>query len=156
YFSEESNLESGNVYLDGEKLEELGDGYGEFGTIQIEEGMKLHVGQSSDDEEEVVYDCVELTEGTTLYVFDDLNLPTEYDVQDLINGLYNSAYRLSMNGIQDYIDEFNNYFYPDSPAYKDQRSAYLSAVESDYDENVNYISYDVTIDEIKRTGAEKF
>src|SRR5699024_6777482 len=139
-----------------EKIGELEEGYGEFGPIQIEEGMKLHVGQSFDDEEDIVYNSVELTEGTSFYVFNDLNLPTERDVHELINNLYNTAYRLSMNSVQDYIDEFNKYFYPDSPAYKDQRSAYLSAVESDYDENVNYINYDVTIDEIKRTGAEKF
>lgn len=156
YFSVESNLESGNVYIDGEKIGQLEDGYGEFGPIQIQDDMKLHVGQSFEDED-VVYDPLELTEETTYYEFDDLDLATEYDVQELINGLYNSAYSLTSNDSQENIKAFNSYFDPEGPAYEDQRSAYLSAIESDRNnEDLSYVSYETTIDEIKRTGAEKF
>src|SRR5699024_11199807 len=86
-----------------------------------------------------------------------LDLATEYDVQELINGLYNSAYSLTSNDSQENIKAFNNYFDPEGPAYDDQRSTYLSAIEADRNnEDLSYDSYETTIDEIKRTGAEKF
>src|SRR5699024_2779183 len=124
--------------------------------IQIQDDMQLHVGQSFDDED-VVYDPVELTEETTYYAFDDLDLANEYDVEELINGLYNSAYSLTSNDSQENIKAFNRYFDPEGPAYDDQRSTYLSAIESvRKNEDLSYVSYETTIDEIKRTGAETY
>src|SRR5690625_4147887 len=156
YFSVESNLESGNVYIDGEKIGQLEDGYGEFGPIQIQDDMKLHVGQTFDDED-IIYDPVELTEETSYYEFYDLDLVTEYEAGELINGLYNAAYSLTSYDSQENKKAFNNYFDPEGPAYDDQRSTYLSAIEADRNnEDLSYVSYETTIDEIKRTGAEKF
>ncbi|SHE86834.1 Uncharacterized membrane protein YvbJ [Atopostipes suicloacalis DSM 15692] len=156
YFSVQSNLESGNVYIDGEKIGQLEDGYGEFGPIQIQDDMKLHVGQTFDDED-IIYDPVELTEETSYYEFYDLDLVTEYEAGELINGLYNAAYSLTSYDSQENEKAFNNYFDPEGPAYDDQRSTYLSAIEADRNnEDLSYVSYETTIDEIKRTGAEKF
>src|SRR5699024_8436748 len=112
YFSVQSNLESGNVYIDGEKIGQLEDGYAEFGPIQIQDDMKLHVGQTFDDED-IIYDPVELTEETSYYEFHDLDLVTEYEAGELINGLYNAAYSLTSYDSQENKKAFNNYFDPE-------------------------------------------
>src|SRR5699024_4477676 len=118
--------------------------------------MKLHMGQTVEDDD-IIYDHVELTVETSYYEFYDLDLVTEYEAGELINGLYNAAYSLTSYDSQENKKAFNNYFDPEGPAYDDQRSTYLSAIEADRNnDSLSYVSYETTIDEIKRTGAEKF
>lgn len=153
HFSVASDLENATVYVNDESIGTLENGRGEFGPIPVEEGQKIHVGQTF-GEEEVVSDPIELTKDEIYYEFNDLVVGDDYDTQQLLNNMYRQAYTLSSNYSEDNVSEFNAYFHPDGPAYENQRTSFISFGESTYNnEDVNSVRYNVTELDVERVGA---
>lgn len=156
HFTVSSDLEAATVYIDGEDIGQLIDGRGEFGPIQLEEGMELHVAQTLGDDE-VVSDPIPLTEDSSHYEFKDLVIGSGYDVQILLNDVYRQASYLTNTYNDKNVKDFNTYFQPESPAYEDQRTSFLSFAEAtDNNEDVIRVNYRVTDYEVERAGKNSF
>lgn len=155
YFSVSSDLETATVYIDGESVGELEDGTGEFGPVQVEDGMEVHVAQSFDDGE-IASEPEELVEGSSVYYeFYDLAKNTEEDASNIILGMYREANRLSSNYGDE--DDFNDYFHPEGPANEELRTSILSDIESASNhDDITSLDFDAEIDEVERVGVNTF
>ena len=153
YFGVYSDLESGEVFVDGESIGQLEDGYGEFGPVQINEGMELTVGQTFADGEEFMSEPIALTADEYYYDFYDLVLATEDDGFDLLNAMYSTREDLDDSYDGDVVSDFNDYFYPDSSAFTGQRETLLANAEANSNnDEIQNTYYDITEFEAERVG----
>lgn len=156
YFTVSSDLEAATVYLDGESIGQLEDGRGEFGPVQFEEGVELHIEQDFGDDE-IVSNSIPLTEDNSYYEFYDLVTGDEYDVRTLLNQVYHQAFYLTNTYDDRNVENFNTYFHPEGPAHKDQRTSFLTFAEATANnEDIQSVNYNVTDYEIKRAGKNSF
>lgn len=154
-FEVSSELENATVFVDDQEVGELENGRGNFGPIQLEEGMQLHIAQTL-GEDEIVSDKVELTEEQTYYEFNDLVLGSESAATGALGSLYRTASQLGRN-YDDYADDFNALFHSDGPASDSYRTELLSLGKTAYNnDEVSFIDFDLTYDEVERTGANTF
>lgn len=150
-----SELEHATVYIDDKEIGELENGSGYFGPIQVEEGMQLHIAQTL-GEDEIVSEKVDLTEDQSTYEFYDLVLGSESTATATLGNLYQTTSQLGRN-YDSYTDDLNAYFHPDGPAYGSYRTELLALGKMAYDnDEVSYIDFDVTYNEVERTGANTF
>lgn len=156
YFSVSSDLESATVFLNDESIGQLENGHGEFGPVQFQEDMELHVGQSF-GEEEIVSEKVPLVEGNSYYEFHDLVMAKSDDVNDLLYDLYNTATKLSRNYKPEDVKDYNAYFHPDGTANEEYGKELLAQLATaSNNEEINNISYRWEIGEVERVGVNAF
>lgn len=155
-FSVSSDLESATVFLNDESIGQLEDGSGEFGPIQFEEGMQLHVGQKFEDEE-IVSEKVTLDENKTHYEFNDLVLVKSSDVNELLRRFYGEADGLSTRYDSDNVEDYNVYFHPEGTAQDEYGKELLSEMETaSNNEDISRVWHEWDIIELERVGATSF
>lgn len=155
-FSVSSDLESATVFLNDESIGQLEDGSGEFGPIQFEEGMQLHVGQKFEDEE-IVSEKVTLDENKTHYEFNDLVLVKSSDVNELLRRFYGEADGLSTIYDSDNVEDYNAYFHPEGTAQDEYGKELLSEMETaSNNEDISRVWHEWDIIELERVGATSF
>lgn len=156
YINVRSDLEEGTVYVDGKSIGELEGGYGEFGPIQIQEGMEIHVAQTF-GEEKIISDPIALTEDEKYYEFFDLVLATSSDVSSLLNRVYSDASSLSVHYDSANVENMNSYFHPDGPAFEGYRTELLSEMKAaSNNEDISNVRFDLKVNEVKRVGVNSF
>lgn len=152
YFSVRSDLDKADVYVNDKVIGQLADGYGEFGPFPIDTGMTIHVSQTF-GAEEVSSETLKLTKDNSYYEFDNVVIGSANEAERLLSNSYAKASQLTRH-YASYADEYTKFYHPEGPAYENQRLSFLSYGESmEADEDVNRVNYDVTINEVERTGS---
>lgn len=155
-FRVESDLPDATVYIDDQEIGALVDGYGEFGPVQVEEGMKLRV-EKVFDNDEIVSEPVDFTEDNSYYSFTNLTMGSSNDAYRLINNMYREV----SNGVRNYGDDteesITEFYHSDGPAYDDQRNQFITLAKSNHEnEDVTNVDFDVTLNSFKQVGAYSF
>lgn len=155
YFTVYSDLEDADVYIDDKSIGQLKEGRGEFGPVQIVDGIELHIAQTFGDEE-VRSETVELTSDHSQYEFKDIVLGTASAASQILRDAYYTASQLTSN-YESYVDDYTKYYHTEGPAYEEQRPSFLSFGETmTNDEDVNRVVYEVNVNEMERTASNAF
>lgn len=156
YVSIESDLNDATVYLNDESVGELVNGYAEIGPFQWEEGMTTYVSKSFGDDE-IVSEKEELYEGHSYLSFNGLSIADEYDLSQVLSGMYNTMENLTRWYYTDDFERLESAFHPDGPAFKKQKDEYIAFVGNMYDnEEVSSVRFDVSINNYEQVSATAF
>lgn len=155
-FTVNSDLQDATVYLNDDEIGTLDDGYGEFGPIQWEAGMEIHVGKVFDDDE-IKSDSILLEEYDDYYYFENLSLAGEYDLANVISGMYSEVSSLSLWNEDSNLESLTSYYHNEGPAYDLQKDQFISFAKTIYDnDDIDSVSFDVVLNDYEQVSANSF